>query len=226
MRARRTERPVETGPAVPDLAQPIGGWRVWRLSLGDGVPTLHAPVRGTPWPARAETTATCPARCRQAPTPGCACGLYALGDLPVVRRWSLDGSLVLGCTALWGRVLEGTDGWRAERGYPLVLLVPAFLCEPDPFLTRLRRLTAPDLDAELDAADTVERVLAARYGVPVYGMPRSPAGLFRRSADLLARAVAVRDEAVRGLPGRREGEPGARERLDRAVADLVASMAG
>jgi hypothetical protein len=40
------------------------------------------------------------------------------------RKWK-PLHRVVGMVALWGEVVEHAGGWRAERGYPLHLYVPA-----------------------------------------------------------------------------------------------------
>ena len=38
--------------------------------------------------------------------------------------WSGAKGFIFGVIAAWGRVLVGTEGWRAERGHPVALYVP------------------------------------------------------------------------------------------------------
>ena len=70
------------------------------------------------------------------PERGCDCGFYALHSVPPMRThparfgWEIGvetsgdrrHGLVFGVAAADGRVLVGTDGWRAETARPLALL--------------------------------------------------------------------------------------------------------
>ena len=74
------------------------------------------------------------------PAPGCSCGFYALHRMPFQdgtqpdpdRPWLLDpegwsgrgASVVFGVAEAWGRVLIGTQGWRARYSRVLALFVP------------------------------------------------------------------------------------------------------
>jgi hypothetical protein len=93
------------------------------------------------------------------PATACECGFYALHSLPELNEgldraiWEIDTTtsggrhgLVLGIVAGYGRVLIGTEGWRARFGRILALFA-------DPTVTNHTR--------ELGAA-------GATYGVPLY----------------------------------------------------------
>lgn len=61
----------------------------------------------------------------------CGCGLYAaktLYHLLTLGYSSYDGDTgtfsVIGPVALWGKVIEGSLGWRAQKGYPQKLYIP------------------------------------------------------------------------------------------------------
>ena len=62
-----------------------------------------------------------------APSLECACGIYAARrpeDALVYLTGRDEASVVgrvLGRVALWGLVVEGEHGWRAERAYPVEL---------------------------------------------------------------------------------------------------------
>lgn len=217
---------------VPDLAEPVAGWRAWRV--GDGVdgPVLVSPLRHQSWGYRTPTSATCVAGCAPCPSRGCRCGLYAMngpGDLPL----GAGGPTVLGCVALWGQVVEHRHGWRGEHGYPLVLLVLSAWWPEPPAARRTRAWLAGRDHEEApapspedpDTLDAVARELARLYSVPVHPAPAlaGPDGLYAAPPDG-AIADAVRLEAVTGLVGRREGDPEARARLDRRVQDLIGSI--
>jgi hypothetical protein len=96
---------------------------------------------------------------RGCPAIGCECGFYALHSLPELNDglnraiWEIDTAtsggrhrLVLGIVAGSGRVLVGTEGWRARFGRILALFA-------GPTVTSHTR--------EMGAA-------AAAYGVPLY----------------------------------------------------------
>ncbi len=215
---------------VPDLAAPIAGWRVWNvMDLGRG-PELVSPVRPLPWSHRERTTATCSAGCEPCPSWECHCGLYATADLGPLSLAHRGGATVLGCTALWGHVVEHDDGWRGEHGYPLVLLVISVVPDLDPVRVpgrRLRRLSR-GFTAEVEGLAGVEalaRDLARLYAVPAHPAPsllRDRPGSWTDAGA----AAAVRTEATDGLPGRRSGDPAAHDRLTRCVRDLLDSTAG
>ncbi len=161
------------GMVVPDAVEPVVGWRCWRVAdEADGLVLLsaHHSLRWTPgWPAEA----SCPVP-HASPAAGCRCGLYAARDpelavayLPPHIKETLrarqpeilgyDVVMAIGRVSLWGRVVEAEWGWRAERGYPTELYLPARVTH---YRRRGRRVSI--LDAEALAAS-----LAELYVVPV-----------------------------------------------------------
>jgi hypothetical protein len=113
------------------------GWRAWRLGPDGLRSVLHDDV----WLPGRPLDASC-REAHAAPDVLCGCGIHAARDVREARRYLVgrdDRPRVLGRVSLWGLVVEGEKGWRAERGYP-------------------ERLWAPD--------DEIAALLAA-YGVPV-----------------------------------------------------------
>jgi hypothetical protein len=159
--------------AVPDAVEPVVGWRCWRVADGsDGLVLMsaHHPMRWAPgWAAEASCSAP-----HAVPHENCSCGIYAARDpgravayLPPHLKATLrarqpeilgyDVVMALGRVDLWGKVVEAEWGWRAERGYPRELFLPAGV-------RHYRR--SPSRVAVLDAA-AVSAALAELYGVPV-----------------------------------------------------------
>lgn len=66
------------------------------------------------------------------PGEGCTCGLYSAKTQKHLmgmgyRKYDAERTgqfRVMGEVSLWGKIVEGTQGWRAEFGYPRNLLVP------------------------------------------------------------------------------------------------------
>lgn len=168
---------------------------------GEDGPELESIVQPASWPARAEMVARCVIpREHEAPVANCTCGLYAVAELTSVPLQSLSGS-VLGCVALWGAVVEGERGWRAARGYPVVLFAD------------------PSFDED------TRRRLGERYGVAVFTLPtRLGAELFAHSPRLDELARAVREVAARprwptGHP-QREPDPELRLAVDELLEEI------
>lgn len=103
------------------------GHRVWRLVPRHGEPVLASVTSGDPW-SGPEIEATClsgvllqPRERRVllnshpnegSPVLGCTCGVYAAKTAvapPSRRVWAA------GRVRLWGKVIEGTKGFRAQR---------------------------------------------------------------------------------------------------------------
>lgn len=172
------------------------------------------------------TTASCRAGCERPPAWECGCGLYATAHLHRLLTTGVTAGVVLGCTALWGRVVEATEGWRAERGYPLVLFAPTAehvdrfdAQQAALWRTLVRR---PGIAPQPDPPDaTTLRTLAHRYAVPVHAVPTLRRG---HAEQTDGPATVVRNEAARGLAARRLGDGHARLRFDRAVEDLLAVL--
>lgn len=166
---------------MPDFAGALVGWRLWLPSVTtDGVRlrSLMFPAYWRPGqPFRA--ACLCPRRRpllrpwrrarEHAPVQlDSTCGVYAVDriehamvyadHLPIAR--TLRGCIVVGSVALWGRVVVGEHGWRAELAYPTHLYVgwskrtPASLAEQ--LLADLRAYRVP-VEA-LDARSVPEMV--------------------------------------------------------------------
>ncbi|GLZ49012.1 hypothetical protein Acsp06_51970 [Actinomycetospora sp. NBRC 106375] len=234
---------------APDLASPVAGWRLWHLGQDHDGPLLVSPLRPLAWSPRRAVTATCPTGCREPPTWHCTCGLYAAADLDAVAGY-VGAPAVVGCTALWGRVVEGTAGWRAARAYPLVLFVPVGDTRPgvlDAMASASRRAVFRGRTGPLlgPLGDDVRQALGERYGVPVHALPiehlgflHPGVGAVRRARRRLrtdatvaggrTRAVgaadALRQEAAGGLAARRLGDRDAERRLDTAVERLLSAL--
>ena len=136
------ELPEEEPGGVPDLIQPIEGWRVWKVSIPSpaeqGIPILRSVILDTPWTPRrkvaAEHSFDLGARCQGLLKSSCSCGVYAFKDPADAYRYLLGirdrflGMAVdtaLGTVSLWGKVVECERGYRAQYAYPSHLYLPA-----------------------------------------------------------------------------------------------------
>jgi hypothetical protein len=143
-RARRTGSPNEardgdgasaaSATPAPDYAEALIGWRVWCVVETAHGLRLASVIEDDLWPVRMELVARCRSHERgdghTAPAIECSCGVHATHEPAAVRTYlrGRDGpttiARVLGRVLLWGRVVEHEYGWRAERAYPLELIVP------------------------------------------------------------------------------------------------------
>jgi hypothetical protein len=118
-----------TVPVDHDV-EPILAWRSWTLTgRRDGEGLLLRPVTAgsRPWRPQEIAQATCRlAWSHEAPNVDCSCGLYATQDLELLRRTRCPA--VLGRVALWGRVIEHDQGYRARFGYPQRLRLICQFC--------------------------------------------------------------------------------------------------
>ena len=106
---------------VPDAITPLVGWRCWGVSETlDGFRLVSNPFDGhtTIWPSQRPLEAVCRAgREHDPPDEACTCGIYALADgLPY---YSYDeGYVVFGEVTLFGAVIRGSRGFRAQMARP------------------------------------------------------------------------------------------------------------
>jgi hypothetical protein len=126
---------------IPDVVGEITAYRAWfvdnsRILRG---PRLVSRVMDTVWPPGEWLCGICPSE-GELPGPmphegehGCGVHgarswrqLHQLGyndRLGSLDRWFEDGTIVIGTVGLAGRIVPGTQGWRAERGRPTQLWV-------------------------------------------------------------------------------------------------------
>ena len=133
---------------VTKAAEPVVGWKIWRVEHNEERTRLRSILYGSLWPPGRPAVADCKKLYRarhEAPDPICECGIHAAKSLEQWRHYLAVGDdRVFGHVLLWGDRLEGELGWRAATGYPLALYVPA----------------------TLDDAEAIAEGLAV-YGVPV-----------------------------------------------------------
>jgi hypothetical protein len=133
---------------APDLIEAVEGWRTWEVDpdlpeFGVAPKLRSVTHREYTWIPRQEARAVCarePDCDHQVDSDGqpigipgenCMCGFYAaktlehLQGMGYIGRVSRTGQVpVVGQLALWGKVIEGSQGWRAEKAYPVTLFVP------------------------------------------------------------------------------------------------------
>lgn len=140
---------------VPDAIEPVVAWRYWRLREEGILRSLTGEQQ--PWIPGKPAVAGCrfgrhdPADTRfqlvacftpdphRAPDEGCTCGIYAIRDLRHLRGQLLFGfgPTVVGEVLLWGKVIPGRHGYRAERAYPRSLKVFERFAERSPAAVEL-----------------------------------------------------------------------------------------
>jgi len=180
-------------PPTEHAIEPVLGWRVWRLHVVDGEPTLAPTTPRPDWPLREPIRASCTGshtrlymvfnpeleRFHRSPVLGCTCGVHAAKDPRRLAR-GVHGAGVIGRVAMWGRVIEHSRGWRAELAYPWQLRLICVRCLRSRQLPGVAsivvgnewpRALCADHAATASAgamdAPAVEAALLDRYGVEV-----------------------------------------------------------
>lgn len=121
---------------VPDFTDVMVGWRAWKVVERPGfLPQLRSATKSAIWPGYEVFAAECNKHknkpSHQIPTFKCQCGVYSaksrahLLTMGYNNYYDPDEALtVIGEVNLWGHIVEGTQGWRAQFGYPRKLYVP------------------------------------------------------------------------------------------------------
>jgi hypothetical protein len=120
---------------APDLIGTVEGWRAWRLAIEvppfGNCPKLNSASFGYYWAPRQRARAECRVDPAHVPGEQCSCGFYAAKTLKHLRSMGYhayaEGSPYITCVgrlAMWGKVIEGSQGWRGEYAYPVTLYLP------------------------------------------------------------------------------------------------------
>jgi len=123
--------------SVPDVIGEITGYRAWRVVGSLKLPLLQSVThREGVWHPDRWTFATCNGNlecraCSDGRVPGenCSCGLYAARDRRHLSGMSYNRQggqhpVLIGEVGLAGKVIPGSQGWRAEKGRVKRLFVP------------------------------------------------------------------------------------------------------
>jgi hypothetical protein len=120
------------------LANAKEGWRAWSVSRDMpkfGLPPKLRSVTHSAyhWPAKRKAEALCESCGKDVPGVDCSCGFYSAKSLRHLMQMGyhtyadIDETKsfkVVGQVACWGKVIEGTQGWRTQYAYPTYLMVP------------------------------------------------------------------------------------------------------
>jgi EAL domain-containing protein (putative c-di-GMP-specific phosphodiesterase class I) len=124
---------AEVGSAPPLSIEPIIGWRVWSLHEVQGQIRLGSIARSHVWPAGEVFHATCVIGGKhglRVPHESCSCGIYAASSPEhLARSGALTSSAsAVGAIAMWGTVVEHTQGARSQFAYPARLRLICATC--------------------------------------------------------------------------------------------------
>lgn len=117
---------------VPDAIEPAVGYRVW-LVEGNRLFSINHHVEwqpGMPFEAFCNRSQE-----HEVPDPACSCGCYAaasfnrLFDMGYTKSEGLfsvgpEQVSIAGQVSMWGGIIPGNLGWRAQFAYPRKLLIP------------------------------------------------------------------------------------------------------
>jgi hypothetical protein len=108
---------------IPDEIEESVGWRGWKVTENG---LLQAIVHDEAiWQPGVPTQAVC-YKGKRHPVPfmNCTCGFYATKTLTALQEngYHLDGAF--GTVSYWGKMIDFTDGFRAQFAYPREIWVP------------------------------------------------------------------------------------------------------
>ena len=122
---------------VPDSVEPVSAWRAWRVIEWGGELRLQSMGAGgrmadVIWTPSRAMEAKCSRGKHTPPSENCSCGFYAARDRNhltsmAYHYYNIDDkkdTVVIGKVAMWGRVIPGSQGWRAQFARPMMLIVP------------------------------------------------------------------------------------------------------
>jgi hypothetical protein len=120
---------------IPDVVGTVGGWRAWNVKrqppMYGNAPRLESATYAYYWAPRVAARAECSKDPGHVPGEDCSCGFYSAKTLAHLREmgyseYDENGEYVtvVGEMAQWGKVIEGSQGWRAEYAYPSTIYVP------------------------------------------------------------------------------------------------------
>ena len=146
LRAAATAPPQKPLPKST-TTEAIIGYRVWEVRPAGRFAFLESVTQRTPWPVGEALKAHC---ISEYPGVNSHNGLYAFKRRHTEAEYRASYGtektmLVYGTVALWGRVIEHQEGYRAEYAYPQSIVVPSSI---------------PD-------SGKVARALANTYGIEV-----------------------------------------------------------
>jgi hypothetical protein len=134
---------LEAELRVPDMIGEVIAWRAWQIVGPAQTPRLASVTALSTWSRREQGVeaiwptnrwfyARCPGgHVTDIPVESCGCGLYAAKSMEQLIKLGygsyrdVDADVkVVGQVGLTGKVIEGPEGWRAERGRVVRLWVP------------------------------------------------------------------------------------------------------
>lgn len=115
----------------------IIGWRAWEVAELGKLVRLHSVTASAHWPIADWVYAKCGGEsfCEKSddgrvPGEKCRCGLYAARDYDHLTRelgysdYSTRDVRIIGQVAMAGKVIEGSQGWKAEKARVFHIYVP------------------------------------------------------------------------------------------------------
>lgn len=212
-------------PSVPDLMEPLLGWRYWLVepvpqrrsryhlmsafNMESWLPNQplqavhHVYNSSTPTIVEYARESSCggqPPCCMHVPGALPGCGIYAMRDPPPVLR--LSGSLVAwGRVSLWGRYALHRYGMRAQYAYPERIVEVMAPGVPQYDVARERFTPRYDTDME----DFVGNMLSYLYGVP-YDKENAEWKLAQKNGAELQNRYAVLSPVMNPYPISNRGQ--------------------
>lgn len=102
----------------------VVAYRGWNLYEDYSSVRLES-LGGDMWPRGGWMVAECDGHGHEVPGEDCSCGIYAARDREHLFQMGYNSrAAVQGTVALAGKVIPGSQGWRAERARPLCITVP------------------------------------------------------------------------------------------------------
>lgn len=121
---------------VPDSIDPATGYRCWKVNLRTNrVESLNHHAVWIPYEVFAAECRVSGHTPEEVPVQDCTCGTYAaatfnrLFEMGYTKYGGLfsgepGDTIIAGTVNIWGGIVPGTQGWRAQFAYPKRFLIP------------------------------------------------------------------------------------------------------